>query len=193
MPNTAVDRILLPKSLLFFMLVLFITTATAAGAKDPGHPFQRAVPPREEKVTRFRFYWHDVVSGKNPTSVTIVKGSASTSSFGKVQMIDNVLTEGPELTSKQVGRCQGLYASAAQQDVGFLMDMNVVFTAGRYNGSTLSIMGRNPVLHKVREIPVVGGSGAFRMARGYALLRTKFIDNTTFDVTVQYDVVVVHQ
>ncbi|XP_031505442.1 LOW QUALITY PROTEIN: dirigent protein 20-like [Nymphaea colorata] len=153
------------------------------------------MPPREEKVTRFRFSWHDVVSGKNPTSITIVKGAASTSSFGKVQMIDNVLTEGPELTSKQVGRCQGFYASAAQQDPGLLMDMNVVFTAGRYNGSTLSIMGRNPVLHKVREMPVVGGSGAFRsrMARGYALLRTHLIDNATFDVTVQYDVVVVHQ
>ncbi|XP_031505816.1 dirigent protein 22-like [Nymphaea colorata] len=192
MPNTTMDRSLLPKSLLFFMLFLFITTASVAGAKDPGHPLQSAMLPREEKVSRFRFYLHDVKSGKNPTSITIINGSASTPFFGKVQMIDSVLTEGPELTSKQVGRCQGFYAYSAQQDIALLMDMNVVFTAGRYNGSTLSFMGRNSMLYKVREIPVVGGSGAFRMAQGYALVRTHWKDNIG-DVTVQYDVVVVHQ
>uniref|UniRef100_A0A5K0V253 Dirigent protein n=1 Tax=Nymphaea colorata TaxID=210225 RepID=A0A5K0V253_9MAGN len=107
--------------------------------------------------------------------------------------MDNLLTERPQMTSKQVGRCQGIYASEGQQSLALLMAMNVVFTDGRYNGSTLSIMGRNSVLGKVREIPVVGGTGAFRMARGYAIIRTLWIDSKTRDATVQYDVVVVHR
>lgn len=45
----------------------------------------------------------------------------------------------------------------------------------------------------MREMPVIGGTGAFRMARGYAIFRTRFLDNKTFDATMQYDVVVVHQ
>ncbi|XP_031501900.1 dirigent protein 22-like [Nymphaea colorata] len=188
------DNGLLPKSFLFFTLFLFIATTGVAGAKDPGHRLPRPRPLRKEKVTRLRFYWHDVVSGKNPTSITIVQGPSLNYStgFGSVQMIDNPLTEGPELTSKQVGRCQGIYASASQQDLGLLMSMNLVFTEGRYNGSTLSIIGRNSVFHKLREMPVVGGSGAFRMARGYALLRTHWLDMNTGDASVQYDVVVVH-
>ncbi|XP_049933728.1 protein-tyrosine-phosphatase PTP1-like [Nymphaea colorata] len=97
------------------------------------------------------------------------------------------------MTSKQVGRCQGIYALEGQQVLALLMAMNVVFTDGRYNGSTLSIMGRNPVLGKVREIPVISGTGAFRMARGYAIIRTLWVDSKTRDATVQYDVVVVHR
>ncbi|CAI0402651.1 unnamed protein product [Linum tenue] len=38
--------------------------------------------------------------------------------------------------------------------------------------STLSILGRNAVWSPVREMPVIGGSGVFRFARGYAQART---------------------
>ncbi|CAN6476242.1 unnamed protein product [Victoria cruziana] len=183
----------LAKSFLFFTLFLFITTTIAAGADNPGQPLPTR--PSEEKVTQLRFYWHDVVSGKNPTSITVVQGPNLNSStgFGRIQMIDNLLTDGPELTSKQVGRCQGIYAWASQKDLGLLMSMNLVFTEGSYNGSTLSISGRNSVMHKVREMPIVGGSGAFRMARGYVMLQTHWLDMNTGDATVQYDAVVVHQ
>ncbi|KAH1040334.1 hypothetical protein J1N35_042077 [Gossypium stocksii] len=37
--------------------------------------------------------------------------------------------------------------------------------SGKYNGSTLSVLGRNEVLSAVREMPIVGGSGVFRFAR----------------------------
>ena len=50
--------------------------------------------------------------------------------FGLVNIIDDPLTEGPEPTSKLVGRAQGLYGSAGQQEVGQLLARNLVFTVG---------------------------------------------------------------
>ncbi|XP_058225914.1 dirigent protein 19-like [Rhododendron vialii] len=87
-------------------------------------------------------------------------------------MADNPLTEGLEPGSKVVGRARGMYALASQRDSGLLMVMNFAFLEGGFNGSTLSILGRNRVLDPVREMPIVGGSGLSRFARGYALSRT---------------------
>ncbi|PKI26287.1 hypothetical protein CRG98_049024, partial [Punica granatum] len=67
------------------------------------------------------------------------------------------------------------------------MAMNFVFIEGKYNGSTITILGRNPVFNAVREMPVVGGSGLFRFARGYVQLRTHNFDPKTGDATVEYN------
>ncbi|KAB1227900.1 Dirigent protein 19 [Morella rubra] len=82
-------------------------------------------------------------------------------------MIDDPLTLGPKLSSKLIGRAQGFYALASQEEVGLLMAMNFAFTEGKYNGSTITVLGRNAVFTKVREMPVIGGSGLFRFATGY--------------------------
>lgn len=52
------------------------------------------------------------------------------------------------------------------------MVLNFAFLDGMYNGSTVSIRGRNPYMEAIREMPVVGGSGVFQYARGYALMKT---------------------
>ncbi|XP_022884534.1 dirigent protein 19-like [Olea europaea var. sylvestris] len=150
---------------------------------------------RKEKLTHFRVYWHDILSGQKPTSIQIVKPPSSvlaSSGFGIVSMIDNPLTVGPELKSKLVGRAQGFYALASQEELGLLMTMNFVFDEGKYNGSTITVMGRNAVLNKVREMPVIGGSGLFRFARGYVEARTHTFDLKTGDATVEYNVYVLH-
>ncbi|CAB4268190.1 unnamed protein product [Prunus armeniaca] len=86
-------------------------------------------------------------------------------------MIDDPLSEKQEPT---FGRAQGLYSVAAQRDHEFalLVVMNFAFVEGKYKGSTISILGRNPVLNDVREMPIIGGTGLFRFARGYALAHT---------------------
>ncbi|XP_066341394.1 dirigent protein 20-like [Miscanthus floridulus] len=65
---------------------------------------------------------------------------------------------------------------------------SLLFTAGNYNGSTFALLGRNCPLDAVRELPAGGGTGAFRFARGYALLLTHWLDFGTGDATVEYDV-----
>lgn len=107
-------------------------------------------------------------------------------------MIDDPLTEEPEASSKLVGRAQGIYAFASQHDSGLLMVLNFAFIEGMYNGSTLSILGRNPFMDTIREMPIVGGSGVFRYARGYALAKTFSISQKTGNAVVQYNVCVLH-
>ncbi|KAF1884084.1 hypothetical protein Lal_00013044 [Lupinus albus] len=146
----------------------------------------------EEKLSHFKLYWHDIVSGQNPTSIVVVPPPPSnmniTTAFGMVNIIDNPLTLGPDLSSKLVGRAQGLYASTSQSEVNLLMAMNFVIIDGKYNGSSITILGRNPTLNKVREMPVIGGSGHFRFARGYAELRTHYFSPKTMDAIVEYNI-----
>ncbi|KAL2940692.1 Dirigent protein 19 [Bienertia sinuspersici] len=147
----------------------------------------------KQKLTHFKFYWHDVVSGPNPTSISVVNPpKKSSTSFGMMNMIDNPLTEGPKIGSKLVGRAQGFYASACQTDVGLLMSMNFGFLEGKYNGSSIIVLGRNMVFDKVREMPVVGGSGLFRFATGYVQARTHTFNLKKGDAIVQYDCYVMH-
>ncbi|ERM98917.1 hypothetical protein AMTR_s00114p00094280 [Amborella trichopoda] len=149
----------------------------------------------KEKVSHLHFYFHDIVSGPNPTAIEVARAHSTNTSdtgFGLIMMIDDPLTKGPELTSKLIGRAQGIYASAAQEELGLLMSLNYMFVEGKYNGSTLSILGRNAAMSGVRELAVVGGSGAFRLARGYALAKTHAFDPSTGDAVVEYNVVVLH-
>ncbi|CAN1133722.1 Pterocarpan synthase 1 [Linum perenne] len=138
--------------------------------------------PTREKLTHLKFYFHDIVSGPNPTALPVVRSestNASSSAFGLVVMMDNPLTVGPNMTSKLVGRAQGIYASASQTELSFLMVFNFAFKEGKYNGSNLSVLGRNR-------------SGAFRFARGYAQARTHWIDLKSGDAVVEYNVYVFH-
>ncbi|KAG5095457.1 hypothetical protein JHK84_051045 [Glycine max] len=149
---------------------------------------------KKEKFIHFRFYWHDAMSGRNPSSVEVVPPPLknSTTRFGLVNMLDNPLTLGPQLNSKLVGQAQGFYASTSQSEFVLLMAMNLVITEGKYNGSTITILGRNPIYNEEREMPVIGGSGLFRFARGYAKLRTYWFSPSTRDAIVEYNVFVLH-
>ncbi|KAL6963736.1 hypothetical protein U1Q18_034741 [Sarracenia purpurea var. burkii] len=156
------------------------------------------LPQMKEKVTRLHFYFHDTLSGKNPTAVLVTQPSTTSSGslnpFGSIFMIDDLLTIGPEPNSTLVGLAQGIYAGASSslEDISLFMTLNYVFTAGAYNGSTLSILGRNPVFEEYREMPIVGGSGVFRLARGIATAKTYWFNATTGDAIVEYNVVVIH-
>ncbi|KAA8546085.1 hypothetical protein F0562_020464 [Nyssa sinensis] len=144
----------------------------------------------KEKVTKLHFYFHDTVSGKNPTAIRVAESNFTSKSptlFGMIMMIDDPLTEGPEPTSKPVGRAQGFYGSAGLEDLSLLMNINFVFTDATHNGSTLSVLGRNAALHEYREMPIVGGSGDFRLARGIATAKTVSFNATTLDVIVEYN------
>ncbi|CAN1144326.1 Dirigent protein 21 [Linum perenne] len=106
--------------------------------------------------------------------------------------MDDPLTAGPTRDSPLVGRAQGVYIGASQSTFGLLMAMNFVFVGGEYNGSSLAIMGRNEVPLKVRELPVVGGTGVFRLAKGYALLKTYLFHVEAGIAVVEYNVYVWH-
>ncbi|KAF5725508.1 dirigent protein 19-like [Tripterygium wilfordii] len=180
--------------------LIFLSLITVlAIAENQDHQFVRRLSKKElglkrEKLSHFRIYWHDILSGSNPSAVQVVPPPLNTSltGFGLVRMIDNPLTTELDLGTKLVGRAQGFYASASKEDFGFLMVMNFAFSEGKYNGSTITVLGRNPILLPVREMPVIGGSGLFRFARGYAHASTVKFDVKTGDATVKYDCYVLH-
>lgn len=176
-----------PQFIIIFFFLLF-SIADPVSGKNFGF--------KKEKLSHFRFYWHDILNGSSPSSVTIVPPPSMNSSiltgFGTVNMIDNALTEGPEMSSKLIGRAQGFYALASQQEVSLLMSMNFVFVQGKYNGSTITVHGRNSIFSPLREMPVIGGSGLFRFARGYVQLRTHTVDLQTRNAVVRYDAYVLH-
>ncbi|TXG58004.1 hypothetical protein EZV62_015833 [Acer yangbiense] len=180
------------------LLTILFFCSTLAAAKS--NHFARTLSPsslglKREKLSHLHFYFHDIVSGRNRTAVRVAQAATTNTSstlFGMVVMMDDPLTTKPELSSKLVGRAQGIYASASQSETGLLMVVNFAFMEGKYNGSTLSVLGRNTVFSAVREFPVVGGSGLFRFSRGYAQAKTHNLDLRSGDAVVEYNVYVFH-
>ncbi|KAK9068865.1 hypothetical protein SSX86_012981 [Deinandra increscens subsp. villosa] len=146
---------------------------------------------RMEKTTHLHFFFHDIHSGKNPSAIKIA-GTPDSGFFGDMYIIDNPLTEGQDGSSEVVGKAQGMYAFAAEKEVALLMVISYEFTLGEFNGSSISVLGRNPVMDDVREMPIVGGNGRFRYASGYALAHTAWFDPKTSDAIVEYNVYVKH-
>uniref|UniRef100_A0A0E0LG57 Dirigent protein n=1 Tax=Oryza punctata TaxID=4537 RepID=A0A0E0LG57_ORYPU len=129
-------------------------------------------------VAHLHFFMHDVMTGPDATAVDVVNGTGRAFDvvgglrFGQVVVMDDVLTEGPSRSSPRVGRTQGFYVFSDMHVPALLFCMNVVLTAGPYAGSTVTILGRDHITEPLRELSVVGGTGAFRMATGYVLWRT---------------------
>ncbi|KAM0838572.1 hypothetical protein ACQ4PT_060889 [Festuca glaucescens] len=172
-------------------LLLLLCAAAALAAVLPA-PASAA----DDGLTKFKVYFHDVLAGKSPTAIRIAEAASTKGSstfFGAVVAIDDPLTTTPAATGSakskdEVGRAQGTYTFADQATFGLLMNMNFVFTAGDYKGSSLTIYGRNEVLSAVREMSIVGGTGKFRMARGYVQAST--VDNGAGETVVEYTVYV---
>lgn len=92
-------------------------------------------------------------------------------------MIDDPLTEGTERGSKIAEIGQGMYSFPVKDELELLM---------------VTFLGENLVLQKVREIPVVGGSGIFRFSHGYALAKTVEFNFKNGNAVVEYDVCEMH-
>ena len=183
---------------LFILFTIFsISTLTTTAAKN--HRFARALSPaklgiKAEKLSHLHFYSHDTISGKNVTAVRVAEAAGTKTSptiFGAVNVIDDPLTIKPELSSERVGSAQGILAAASQSEFAFATTFNFVFTSGQFNGSTLSVLGRNSVFSNIRELPIVGGTGVFRFARGYAQAHTYSRENNG-NAVVEYNVYVYH-
>ncbi|CAK9141810.1 unnamed protein product [Ilex paraguariensis] len=171
---------------------------TAQGPKEVEEWFQIQKLRRvKEKVTKLHFYFHQKLNGENLTAATVAKANMTDTSptfFGLVNVIDNPLTVKPRRSSNEIGRVKGLYAAASLEEVALSCVLNFVFTKGKYNGSSLSLLGNDPYRLPVREMPIVGGSGVFRLARGVAKFRTYFVGlgAPPQNVTVEVDIVALH-
>ncbi|KAF3323789.1 Dirigent protein 11 [Carex littledalei] len=117
-----------------------------------------------EKNTHLHFYFHELISGSNATILQVVQAPNNTGfTFGAMP----------------VRRVQGLVV-ASGKDGSLSTMLNFVFNDGAYNGSTLAIYGWFVLGNGITiERPVIGGTGAFRMARGYSIASPVIIISST--------------
>uniref|UniRef100_A0A0D9XRC0 Dirigent protein n=1 Tax=Leersia perrieri TaxID=77586 RepID=A0A0D9XRC0_9ORYZ len=134
-------------------------------------------------TTHLHFYMHDEYTGLHPTAALIVAGrppspntTASTEQrrrrFGDIAVMNNALTEGPEPGSARVGTAQGFTVRVSERGAANALTMHLVMERGEHAGSSLAVTGRVDTDLAVRESVVVGGTGQFRFARGYAQSRS---------------------
>ncbi|XP_030512163.1 dirigent protein 22-like [Rhodamnia argentea] len=186
-PFPVPDAVALTLTKLF--LFSFLVSSTVPTAKS------ELLTSKREKLSRFRVCVHDKISGTNATAATVAQASTtnqSATSFGLVRVFDDVLTVGPEMSSKKVGVVQGMLAFASQREVALLMSVTIMFTAGKYNGSGLTVVGKNLVSLKVKEMPIVGGTGLFRLAWDYVQISTYSLDFKNGLSVLTYDFSVYH-
>ncbi|OIW00870.1 hypothetical protein TanjilG_12811 [Lupinus angustifolius] len=178
----------------FLITLLLLSAYTLTSAAKFGREL-KDLKKKKEHLTHFKFYWHEVLGGNNDNAAQIIPSIPkynTTTSFGGLRVIDTPLTLGPKLSSKLVGRAEGLYAATSQTQIELLMIQTFNFFEGKYNGSAINVLGRNVVLNKTRELSVVGGSGVFRFAKGYVELSTYSFDPKSGSSIVEYNLYVLH-
>ncbi|XP_042401331.1 dirigent protein 2-like [Zingiber officinale] len=162
-----------------FILFLLLSSATVAFSQNYSD--------------HLHFYFLERVAGSpNATGVVSVNlhPESPAGGFGNIEVIDNILLEGPEPSSPIIGRrAQGLAVFSDLTGLSITTALNLVFTAGDYNGSSLAMFGRYEP-RRVSDRSIIGGSGQFRLAKGYALSQRVATTATTLtdvlDVYITY-------
>jgi len=171
-------------SSLMFILVLFISfLATIPSSSE-------ALDDSVKEITHMHLYFHEITAGPNRTTSIVAPTNSSLYGFGGVVAIDDELREGPEPTSKLIGRAQGILPRVSKEEIASLVAANFVFTEGKYNGSTLDVFGRAVLASDRREWSIIGGSGQFRLARGYVL--GKKLSSPAGSLLIELDIYVLH-
>lgn len=147
------------------------------------------------KETKMTVYFQDYSGGPNATVVEITgpsNGLLSFTKFGAIFCTDDPITEGFEESSARVARAQGIYVTSALDGSNTHVLISIVFVNEEYKGSTLEVQGSSAQFERVREVAVVGGTGIFRLARGYATFETLSYDHATHYAVIQCNVTVLH-
>ncbi|XP_073050691.1 dirigent protein 10-like isoform X2 [Primulina eburnea] len=97
--------------------------------------------------------------------------------FGTMTVFNDELTEGHELGSGLVGKAQGFYLSSSQDGSSFTMAFNVMFASGSY-ADTLSFFGVHRAAVAESHLAIMGGTGKYVNAKGFAKVKTVLPVNT---------------
>ncbi|XP_027150388.1 dirigent protein 2-like [Coffea eugenioides] len=129
------------------------------------------------KETKITVYLQLFTGGPKTTSVAVAGAPGrprTLSEFGTIFVNDANMTEGISYRSPTIGRAQGLYIVSARNGNSSQGIFSFIFSNSQYNGSTLEFQGPGFNLQTggpTSEIPVIGGTKKFRLARGYGLFK----------------------
>ncbi|KAL8061985.1 hypothetical protein ABFX02_02G118300 [Erythranthe guttata] len=148
--------------------------------------------PSSEKLIKLHFFCHHL---RGATAVTIARAATTAASptyFGLMDVRDDPLTVGPDESSQRVGYAQGISAAASLEEISSYDLFTYVFTSREFNGSTLAVLGSCPLFAPSCEAAVVGGSGVFRLARGWVTARIYYLNFNAGKASHEVNVVALH-
>ncbi|CAK8540918.1 unnamed protein product [Lathyrus sativus] len=111
-----------------------------------------------------------VSAGNLPGGFTIQKLM-----FGSATVIDDQLTEEHELDSSVIGRAQGFYLASSLDGTSKTIVLTVLVHGEQHHDGvddTISLFGIHRTASLESEVAVIGGTGKFENARGYAAVET---------------------
>ncbi|XP_068669474.1 dirigent protein 25-like [Aristolochia californica] len=107
-------------------------------------------------------------------------GSLQKLLFGTMTVIDDVLTEGHDLGSGVVGKTQGFYVASSEDGTSQTMAFTAMFQADHYVDS-LTFFGVHRTVTDESHLAVLGGTGKYVNAKGYAIVKTLHPEQHTTD------------
>lgn len=136
-----------------------------------------------------------VSAGNLPSGFTLQKLM-----FGTVTVIDDQITEGHELDSAVVGRVQGFYLASSLDGTSQSVVLTILLHGGEHHDGvvddSISLFGVHRTASPNSEVAVIGGTGKYENARGYAALETllKEDQHTTdgVDTILHFNVYLTH-
>ncbi|XP_004506278.1 dirigent protein 2-like [Cicer arietinum] len=154
------------KIMSFTILILIIATNMANSQTPPNQ-------------TTLVFYLQDIGKGLNATVSPVIGINGrvwSYNTFGTIFVVDDPVMVSPSPFSTQIGRAQGVITVTSLDGANVNILLSIVFNNMQYSGSTLEIQGTSRQRDNSRELSIVGGTGRFRFARGFAVFETVSFD-----------------
>ncbi|CAL1374426.1 unnamed protein product [Linum trigynum] len=112
-----------------------------------------------------------VTAGQLPAGLTLQKLM-----FGSITVFDDELTEGHELGSAVLGKAQGFYLASSLDGTSHTLSLSLLLHGGEKEHEavedTISFFGIHRNASPVSHIAVVGGTGKYEDAKGYATIET---------------------
>ncbi|XP_022764559.1 dirigent protein 9-like [Durio zibethinus] len=121
---------------------------------------------------------NNVLNGNNQPFVTagqLPPGSLQRLMFGSITVIDDELTEAHELGSAVLGKAQGFYLASSLDGTSQTIALTVLLHGSEHGHEledTISFFGVHRTVSLESQIAVVGGTGKYENARGYATVET---------------------
>ncbi|KAL0340773.1 UNVERIFIED_CONTAM: Dirigent protein 24 [Sesamum radiatum] len=122
---------------------------------------------------------NNVVAGNNQAFVTAGQLPAGLTlqqlMFGTVTVVDNEITEGHELGTSVLGRAQGFYMVSSSDGSSHTVALTAAFHGGEHDHEildTVSFFGVHRTATPISHIAIVGGTGKYENAKGYATIET---------------------
>ncbi|KAK4373556.1 hypothetical protein RND71_008940 [Anisodus tanguticus] len=103
--------------------------------------------------------------------------------FGSITVVDNDITEGHELGSSILGRAQGFYLTSSSDGTSHTLALTTLFHGHEHEvDDTISFFGIHRTATPISHIAIIGGTGKYENAKGYATIETMpHVDQHTTD------------